>query len=254
MIVYRFAMRRTAVAALVVGGLACVADGQTAQNGAATPADMARAIAHAIDANAVKAPGAVIVFESAASHDNVVELKYRVNDAAAFARLRGNLDKMRADKASYYCNAGRLAALKQGVVMHEVIATADDADRLDFTFDTSTCEGLPRPMPADAKTLAGFAVTAAKTENDAVAQSSTSAFHLSSAAALDGVVEERFTVQDPSGGANTRANSGKIASVLKGYYCSKYHDMIARGLVFHQSFVLPDNSPVFDLKIGTADC
>ena len=254
MIVYRFAMRRTAVAVLVVGGLSCVAVGQTVQNGTTTPADMARAIAHAIDANALKAPGAAIVFESAASHDNVVELKYRANDAAAFARLKGNLDKIRIDKASYYCNAARIAVLKQGVVVHEVIASADNADRLDFTFDTSSCERLPRPTPADAKTLAAFAVTAAKAENDTAGQPSTAAFRLSSASALDGVVEERFTVQDPSGGANTRANSGKIAGVLKGYYCSKYHDQIARGLVFHQSFVLPDNSPVFDLKIGNADC
>ncbi|HUI98576.1 MAG TPA: hypothetical protein VLX44_22695 [Xanthobacteraceae bacterium] len=215
---------------------------------------MARAIAHAIDAKVIKAPGGTIVFESASSHDNVVEVRYRTNDPAVFSQLKSNVDKIRSEKASYYCGAGPLAALKQGVVVHEVIASPDNAERLDFTFDTSTCAQLPRPTPADAQTLAGFALSAAKAENAMAAQSSPSAFHLSGAAALDGVVEERFTVQDPSGGANTRANSGKIAGVLKGYYCGKYHDLIARGLVFHQSFVLPDNTPVFELTIGHADC
>lgn len=254
MIAFRFAMRSMAVAALLAGGLSCAAHGQTAQNGATTPADTARAIAHAIDANAIKAQDVAIIFESAASHDNVVELRYRANDAAVFSRLKGNLDKIRADKAAYYCNAGRITALQQGVVVHEVIAAADNSDRLDFTFDTSTCAQLPHPTRADAKTLAEFAQTAAKAENDAAAQTAPAAFHLTGATALDGVVEERFTVQDPSGGANTRANRIKIAAVLKGYYCSKYHDFIARGLVFHQSLALPDNSPVFELTIASADC
>ena len=252
MIMDRFATRTVAAAILI--GLFGAAHAQTADTGAQTPADIARAIARAVDANAFKTPGAAIAFESATSHDNVVELRYRANDPAILSRLKSNLDKIRVDKASYYCNAGRIGALKQGVVMHEVIATPDDSDRLEFTFDKSTCDQLPSSTPADARTLAEFAVTAAKAENESAVQPSTAPFRLSGATAHEGVVDERFTVLDPAAGARTQANSGKIAGVLKGYYCSKYRDFIARGLVFHHAFVLPDNSPVFDFTIAKGDC
>ena len=91
----RLATRVLAAAALI-GGAFGEANGQTAKTpGPATPADVAKAIAFAINANTVKTPGAALTFESATSHDNVVEMRYVASDDAGFARLKASVDQTR---------------------------------------------------------------------------------------------------------------------------------------------------------------
>jgi hypothetical protein len=256
---FRLAIRILAATALVSGAFA-EAKSQTANNqGPKTPVEMARAIANTISANTVRARGAPIAFVSATSHDNVVELRYVANDAATFSRIKGNADQVRLSKASYYCNESRIAYLKQGVVMHEVIAASNNSDALDFTFDKSSCDSLPKSEPADFKTLSEFALTVAKAENEAakieaLGQSPKSPFHLDGATAHQGIVEERFIVLDASARASTEANRSNIRGVLTGYFCGKYRNFISQGLVFHHFFVLPDNSPVIDFTIDRSTC
>jgi hypothetical protein len=255
----RLATRVLAAAALI-GGAFGEANGQTAKTpGPATPADVAKAIAFAINANTVKTPGAALTFESATSHDNVVEMRYVASDDAGFARLKASVDQTRLVKASYYCKDSRLAYLKLGVVMHEVIATPGNSDQIEFTFDKSSCDDLPKPKLADAKTLAELALTVAKAqnqaaENEALGKASNASVHLSEATAHQGVVDERFIIPDSSSGAKTQANRGKIVAVTTGYYCSKFRDVISQGLAFHQFFVLGDDSPVIDFTIDRSNC
>jgi hypothetical protein len=252
----RLATRVIAAAALI-GGAFGEANGQTANTPApATPADVAKTIAFAINANTVKTPGAALAFESATSHDNVVEMKYVVSDAAGFARLKASADQTRLVKASYYCKESRLAYLKLGVVMHEVIATPTNSDHIDFTFDKSSCDALPKATLADAKTLAELALSVAKAQNEAAAneasgKASNTAFHLDGATAHQGIVDERFIVPDQS--AN-QANRGKIVAVATGYFCAKFRDVISQGLAFHQFFILADNSPVIDFTVDKTNC
>ncbi|HWN49419.1 MAG TPA: hypothetical protein VNO18_06255 [Xanthobacteraceae bacterium] len=251
---FRLATRIVAIAALI-GGAFGEAQSQIANSqGPKTPVEMAKAIAQTISANTLKAPGAPIAFESATSHDNFVEVRYVANDAAVFARLKSNVDQIRLDKASYYCNESRIAYLKQGVVMHEVIATSNNSDQIDFTFDRSSCDSLPKSKLADSKTLAEFARTVAKAENEALGQPSNSPFRLDGATAHQGIVDERFIVLDASARASTQANRGNITGVLTGYFCSKYRNFISQGLVFHHFFVLPDSSPVIDFTIDRSNC
>jgi hypothetical protein len=228
---------RVLAAAAVVGGALGEANGQTANTPApATPADVAKVIAFTINANTVKTPGAALTFESATSHDNVVEMRYVVSDDAGFARLKASVE-----------------------VMHEVIATPGNGDKIEFTFDKSSCDDLPKPKLADAKTLAELALNVAKAqnqavENEALGKASNASVHLSEATAHQGVVDERFIIPDSSSGAKTQANRGKIVAVTTGYYCSKFRDVISQGLAFHQFFVLGDDSPVIDFTIDRSNC
>jgi len=208
-------------------------------------AETAKAIALTINANTQRTPGAPIAFESATSHDNFVELRYVANDAAAFARLKASVDKVRLDKASYYCNDSRIAYLKQGVVMHEILLAPNRSDKLDFIFDRESCDSLPRPNLADPKTLADFAITVAKAENETTDKNSV--FRIDRAVAHQGVVDERFIF-------SPQANRINIVGFFTGYYCSKYREFISQGLVFHHSFVLPDGSPVVDFTIDKSRC
>jgi hypothetical protein len=255
----RLATRFIAAAALI-GGAFGGAYGQTANTPApATPADVAKAIAFAINASTLRSPGAAIAFESATSHDNVVEMKYVASDAAGFSRLKDSADQTRLVKASYYCKESRLAYLKLGVVMHEVIATPGNSDQIEFTFDKSSCDALPKARLADSKTLAELALTVAKAQNDAaeneaLGKASNSSFHLDGATAHQGIVDERFIIPDPSARAGAQANRGKIVAVATGYFCAKYRDVISQGLAFHPFFVLADDSPVIDFTIDRSNC
>jgi hypothetical protein len=256
MISFRFAVRIVAATALVAGAFG-EASGQTASGqGPKTLAEIAAAMANTVSANTVRAPGAQITFESSSSHDNVVELRYVVSDAAAIARLKSNADQVRLVKASYYCNESRIAYLKQGVVMHEVVAASDNSAQIDFTFDKSSCDSLPKVMPAQAdfKTLALLAQTVAKIQNEALGKPSSSPFRLNGATAHQGIVEEHFIVLDPSTRASTEANSSKIKAVLAGYLCTKYRDFMLQGLAFHHFFALTDGSPVIDFTLDKSNC
>src|SRR5207244_2561970 len=142
----RLAIRIVAAAALIGAALG-EADGQTAGT-PPTPAETAKAIANGIASNTVKVPGAPLAFESATSHDNVVELRYLANDTG-FGRLKTSTEQIRLLKVAYYCKESRLAFLKLGVVIHEVIATAANTDKIDFTFDKSSCDILPKATLAD---------------------------------------------------------------------------------------------------------
>jgi hypothetical protein len=238
----------------LIGGAFGEAAGQTANNqGSKTLADIAKAIAHTINISTLKTPGAQITFESATSHDNVVELRFVANDAAAFTRLKNNVDQMRSAKTSYYCNESRVAYLKQGVVMHEILATSGNTDRIEFTFDISTCNNLPKSKLADSKDLAEFALSVAKTENESVGKTSNSPFRLDGATARQGTVDLRFVVLDSSATA-TPTSRGQISGVLTGYFCTKYRDFISRGLALHHFFVLPDGSPVIDFRVDRSNC
>jgi hypothetical protein len=254
----RLATRIVAAAALLGVALG-EAGGQTTGNAAPpTPAEMAKAIANGIAANTQRTPGAALSFESATSHDNVVELRYLANDAG-FARLKTNSEQVRLAKVSYYCKDSRLAFLKQGIVIHEVLTTAANTEQINFTFDKSSCDGLPKAALADPKTLAEFALTIAKTVNEAASneaqeKSANGPFRLSGATAHQGVVDERFTVLASSATAMTPESRGKITAVVTGVFCTKYHDVIAQGLAFHNFFVLADQSPVMDFTVDRSNC
>ena len=106
-----------------------------------TLADVAKAIAHTIDANTLKSPGAQLAFDSATAHDNVVEVKYIVNDFAAFDRFKSNSKQARAALVGYYCNdSSRAAYLRQGVVILQTYVRSDNNDRVEFTIDRSSCD------------------------------------------------------------------------------------------------------------------
>jgi len=254
MIVPRSAIRIVAVAVLI-GGPFGKATSQTVSNqGPKTPAEIAKAIAATINASTPKVLAAQIAFESTTSHDNIVELRYVANDSAIISRLRSTADQTRVAKASYYCNEARISYLKQGVVMREIVATSDNSDHIEFTFDISTCDRLPKPKQADSKTLAEFALTAARTENAELGKPSNSWFRLDRATAHQGIVDERFISLDASAAASAQANRGNIRGILTGYFCGKYRDFIFQGLAFHHFFVLPDGSPVIDFTIDRSNC
>jgi hypothetical protein len=258
MLSLRLATRIVAAATLLSVALG-EADGQTAGNAAPpTLAETAKAIANGIAASTQRTPGAPLSFESATSHDNVVELRYLANDAG-FARMKTSSEQMRLAKVSYYCQDSRLAFLKQGVVIHEVVTTAASTEQINFTFDKSSCDSQPKAVLADPKTLAEFALTIAKTANEAAGneaqeKSANGPFRLSGATAHEGVVDERFTVLASSATAMTPENRSKVTAVVTGVFCTKYREVIARGLAFHNFFVLADQSPVMDFTVDRSNC
>ncbi|HEX9323775.1 MAG TPA: hypothetical protein VF913_16900 [Xanthobacteraceae bacterium] len=251
---FRISTRIVAVTALI-GVAFDEGVSQTLNNQAPnTPIEIAKAIARTITASTLKAPGAQIAFESATSHENIVEVRFVANDPAVFSRLKSNADHIRSVKASYYCNESRIIYLKHGVVMREIIATSNNNDQIEFTFDVSTCDSLPKSKLADSKALAEFALTVAKAENEQLGKPSNSPFRLDAATAHQGVVDERFVVLDASSALSAQANYGNIKGILTGYLCGKYGNFISQGLVFHHFFVLPDGSPVIDYTIDRSKC
>jgi hypothetical protein len=255
---FRLAALRAAVIALA-GVAADDVRSQTANNQVAkSPARLAKDIAFTISVSAPKRrPGAPVVFESATSHDNFVEVRYIVKDPAMFSRLKNEntFDQIRLTKISYYCNESRITHLNQGVVIHDVTATSDDSDRVDLTIDKSSCEGLPKPQFADAKTLAALAQTVAKAENEDLGKEPPNAlFRLDGATAHDDVVDVRFIVRDAAIREAVLADRANFAGFQKVYFCSKHRGDISRGLTFHPVFVLPDGSPVLDFAIDKSSC
>jgi hypothetical protein len=249
---------RVIAAAVLIGGALGQANGQTLNKPPAI-ADVAKAVASVIDTSLSKTPGAAIAFQSASSHDNVVEMRYLANDAAGFARLKANAVQTRLLKASFFCKDKLLGYLKLGVVVHEVIATPAKGDQVEFTFDKSSCDALPKERQADSNSLTELALTVAKAQNEAgenelLGKAANSPLHLSGATAHQGVVDERFIFPDPSAQASAQVNRGKIAAAVTGYFCAKYRDAISQGLAFHPSFVLADNSPLIDFTIDRSSC
>jgi hypothetical protein len=141
MVAFQWAPRMAVVSILLAGTLLEARSQATNNQRSNTLADVAKAIAHTIDANTVKSPGAPLAFDSATAHDNVVEVKYIANDFAAFDRFKSNSNQARAALVGYYCNeSGRTAYLRQGVVIHQSYVRSDSNDRVEFTIDRSSCD------------------------------------------------------------------------------------------------------------------
>lgn len=154
-----FSWRRSLIAgassaALVVAAIGN-AGGQTASHPEPktppkTLAEMAQATAHSIDAMAhafeAKAPNPAtvpIAFESATSHDNVVDVHYRANDAGMLPRNKAEGDERRLRFAGKFCFDGRVSLFrKNGVVIHQVLSGPDNSAPFEFTIDQSTCAML----------------------------------------------------------------------------------------------------------------
>ena len=149
-----FSRRRSLIAAgcavpLVVAAIG-KAGGQTASRLEAppkTPAEMAHAIAHSIDAMAraidAKMPKTATpprTFKFATSHDNVVEVHYRANNAGMLPRNKAEGEEQRLRFAGKFCFDGSVSLFqKNGVVIHQVLASPDDRAPFEFTIDQSTC-------------------------------------------------------------------------------------------------------------------
>ena len=143
-----FSSRRSLIAAAASVLLLIVITGeagsQTASSSAReTPAEMAKAIAHAIDTNVPKTPNAPIAFESATSHDNIVEVHYTAKDARFFPHNDAERDKRRLGQAGYFCFNSRISLFrKYGVVIHQVLTAPDNSTPFEITVDQSTCAAL----------------------------------------------------------------------------------------------------------------
>ena len=95
-----FSLRRSfipsAVSILLLAVAAGEADSQNASNSPPkTAAELATAIAIAIDTRIPKTPNVPIVFESATSHDNYIEVHYRATDARLFPHNKAEGDERR---------------------------------------------------------------------------------------------------------------------------------------------------------------
>jgi hypothetical protein len=85
---------RLLIAATLVGATLGVASAQAPANPEPkTTAEFARGIANTIRATTHLAPGSPITLAEATSHDNVVEIRFVVTDAAAFARFKANAER-----------------------------------------------------------------------------------------------------------------------------------------------------------------
>ncbi|MHC2435159.1 hypothetical protein [Bradyrhizobium sp. USDA 4451] len=124
-----------------------------------TPAEMAEAIAHSIDAMArafdakrEKSVTPPIAFQSATSHDNVVDVHYRANDAGMLPRNKAEGEEQRLGFAGRFCFDRRVSLFqKNGVVIHRVLFAPDDSAPFEFTIDQSTCAALIEAAKARAE-------------------------------------------------------------------------------------------------------
>ena len=152
-----FSFQRSLIAAAASVPLLVAAIGEAGCQTANAPelrttAEMANAIAQTIGAS--KRPNAPIVLESATSHDNVVEVHYRANDARLFPQNAAQRENRRLGLTGHFCFSPRISLFqKNGVVMHQVLAAPDDSEVFEFTIDQSTCAALT----ADAQTRADAA-------------------------------------------------------------------------------------------------
>src|ERR1700733_13899139 len=247
-----FATQILVFSALMVGGAGGAAS-QTATK-QETPVELAKVIARTINDNKLKAPGAEIAFESATSHENVVELRFVANDAAALLNLKSGADQTRLIHATFYCNESRITYLKRGIVIHELIATLQNSDRIEFTFDLSTCDSLPKPKLADPSALAEFAVTVAKAEHDNANKRPDLSVRLVEVTSHQGVVDEHSIVLDAAIAARLQANRRQYGAILAGFFCTRYRMFILQGLTIHYFVSLPDGSEVIDFTFGSSSC
>ena len=152
-----FSLQRSLIAAVASVPLFVVAIGEAGSQTASaavpkTIAEMARVIAQAIDAS--KRPDLPIVLESATSHDNVVELHYKANDARLFPRDAAERERRRLESLGRFCFSPQISLFrKNGVAIHKVLTGPDDSEVFEFTIDQSTCAALI----AEAKTRADAA-------------------------------------------------------------------------------------------------
>ena len=227
---------------------------QTAAGPPTSPAEMAKAIAHTINANSPKSMNGPMVFQFATARGNVVEIQYAVKDAEFFARNKANLDGSRLALTRYYCHASRVSFLNSGGIVHQVMLAPDNRDRIEITIDRGSCASLPAAKPADAETLARMAAAIAKRENAEKNASTTKGpFQFDVASANNNVVELRTVVRD-SVGQNVKAKPEQMIGLLSGYFCSKYDNDIAQGVSIHEKFTLADGSSVIDFTIDKSSC
>jgi hypothetical protein len=206
-----------------------------------SPAQLAADIAHTISVSAPKGPlppSAPVAFEVADSHGNSVEVKYIIRNLSLFSLLKNRQtdEKVRVTKATRYCTESHMAAMRQGVVIHEILAVPDNSEHIDYTIDISTCNLLPKPQIADAATLAELAGNVAKAENSRKGRP-VGWFRLDGATAHGGVVEERFIVRDTSARDGMLADRANFEGLQKAYFCPAYRNDMLRGVKFHLVFV-----------------
>lgn len=152
MISLRRSFIATAASVLVLLAAIDEADSQKASNTEPkTAAELAAAMAIAIDAKIPKTPNVPIVFESASSHNNFVEVHYRATDARFFPHNKAEGDERRLRLANYFCFTPQIWLFRRnGVVIHQVLAAPDNSAAFEFTIDQSTCAALIE----DARTIA----------------------------------------------------------------------------------------------------
>jgi hypothetical protein len=254
-------LRKAMASAAVVALIESVAIGRiSAQTGTdpafKTTADMARAIAYTIDVNSPRGAGPMR-FESATSHDNVVEVRFTVDDVY-FARAKAGADDQRIAMARFYCKEGRLAYLNSGVAIHEIITSTAGSDRFDFTIDKSTCANLAsQPQLADSNTIIEMAQTVAQSlnaENDKSTPKAKSLFQFDTATARNGVVDVHYVVANASAARSLNADRTHLIGFMQGYFCGKYGEDVRRGLSLHQIFTLGNNAPVLDFTLDRSSC
>jgi hypothetical protein len=156
---------------------------------------------------------------------------------------------------SYFCDAARIAFLKRGVIVHQILVNSQNSNKVEFTIDEATCNSLP-PPPAqkDAVTLAAMAQTTAKAETAANAGKPGDIFKLNSVTSRGRVVEERFIVNNANVASNIISKRAEFNGIFQGLYCNKYKDEIAEGLRFHHVFLNPDQSPIADFILDQSSC
>lgn len=169
-----FSVRRSFRVATASVLLAAVASGEAASQTSnnpetKTPAELANAIAAAINTNIPKTPNVPIAFESAESRDNVVVVHYRANEKRVFPHNKAEADERRLRLAGYFCFDSRISLFrKSGVVVHQILTAPDDTAPFEFTLDQSTCASLI----ADATTRAKAAEQKRFESNSAIGPNS----------------------------------------------------------------------------------
>jgi hypothetical protein len=247
--------RRAIAIGSVIMGLACgpIASAQTpSPEKQQIAAEWAKKIAFTIANNpgAATASNSLLQLVSATSRDNVVEIKYVMKDATAFAKIKATAQSFQLGKTSFYCNASRISYLALGVVFHEITTSPGGDDQIELTVDRSSCDKLPKIAQLDPATLAKLALSIAKAENDGSAKDypPNGIIQFGGASAHEGIVEERFTVPGPPASTTT------LADVSRGFLCAKYRDPLLRGITFHHTYLSKDGSPIFDFRVDGTHC
>jgi len=218
-------------------------------------AEWAKKIAFTISHN----PGAatpdnpIMSLVYAVSRGNVVEIKYVMKDALAFARLKQGAEKLRLGKTSFYCNADRIAYLTMGVVIREITTSPGGDDQLEINVDRSSCNSLPAVTRLNSAQLVRLAQDVADAENKASAKNYplNGVLQFNGASANEGVVEERLTFPGP---LPTRQQMINMTDVTRGFTCEKYGTSLHQGLTIHQTFVSSDGKPIFDFAVDGSHC